>query len=402
MNESKRPSGAEYRKRKKQQEESKKKLPKIDLFFKKDSSECTSSKCSEGELHEATEGKESPFREVISLTLNETPENIVNINCKQGENTENVSATVSNPNTTNTDIGLYSDEDLKNDNFKSIILNGVPCRHQGPFPKDPTTNRSFSADYYYCNTKTGHKIDRFWLCYSPTLNGVYCEPCWLFANRLDKNFSNAWCTGKINDWKNLSNKIKDHETSKCHINACMSYGVRKNNRDIKVLFTENLGRMKEVFKRILDVVITMSKCNLAFRGHRSEQPKSITSESGNFLNVVALLSRYDPVLRSHLEDENSKIKYLSPKIQNELIDLASSQVLSNIILEIQNAYFYSLILDTTQDISRTDQLSIVIRHVVYQPDTEQLEISESFLGFLPVADQSAKGLEEKVIEFLDE
>lgn len=293
MNESKIPSGAQYRKRKKQQEESKKKHLKIDLFFKKDTSECTASTststCSGGEIDESIKGKESSESVLceteiesendMNSTVNKTPEIIVNVDCNQEEKAENISDTVSNP---CTDIGLYSDKDLKNDVFKSFILNGVPCRYQGPFPKDPITNRSFSADYYFCNTKTGHKIERFWLCYSPTLNGVYCEPCWLFANRLDKNISNAWCTGNINDWKNLSNKIKDHEISKCHINACLSYSVRKNNRDIKVLFTENLGKIKEVFKRILDVVITMSKCDLAFRGHRSEQPKSITSESGIF------------------------------------------------------------------------------------------------------------------------
>lgn len=45
----------------------------------------------------------------------------------------------------------------------------------------------------------------------------------------------------------------------------VSHGVRKNNRDIEMLFTENLGEIKEVLKRIIDDVISMATSNLAFR-----------------------------------------------------------------------------------------------------------------------------------------
>lgn len=146
----------------------------------------------------------------------------------------------------------------------------------------------------------------------------------------------------------------------------------------------------------------MSTCNLAFRGYRSESIKSISSESGNFLNIIDLLSRYDPILKSHLENEGSRIKYLSSTIQNELIHLASHQILSEILSEVQQSSFFSLILDTTQDISKIDQLSIILRYVSYKPDINQLKIIESFLGFVQVSKQSAEGLEEHVVKYLEE
>lgn len=424
MDGNKRPSGAEFRKRRKHEEEKIKKLPKIDTFFVKkcdfsgDSAsqsdgvserECEGDKSLEENdtLNFLGDDSKSEVDQNVSTDLNtnfnapSTSSTVVNSIVQ--ENVENIDN--SNDDATgkfNTDIALFSEDEVKKDEFKSLILNSEPCRPQGPFPKDPKTNRSFSKDYYFCETKTGQKIERFWLCYSPVLNGVYCEPCWLFANRLDKNFNKAWSTGKINDWGNLSSKIKDHEWSKCHTNACKAYGIRKSNRDIKVLFYEKEEKMLEVIKRILDVIITMSTCNLAFRGHRSESIKSISSESGNFLNIIDLLSRYDPILKSHLENEGSRIKYLSPTIQNELIHLASHQILSEILSEVQQSSFFSLILDTTQDISKIDQLSIILRYVSYKPDINQLKIIESFLGFVQVSKQSAEGLEEHVVKFLEE
>ena len=48
-----------------------------------------------------------------------------------------------------------------------------------------------------------------------------------------------------------------------------------------------------VLTRITDVTLTLASCNLAFRGHREKVGEP---SSGNFLSIVELLSRYDPVL----------------------------------------------------------------------------------------------------------
>lgn len=102
----------------------------------------------------------------------------------------------------------------------------------------------------------------------------------------------------------------------------------------------NREKWRDTIKRILDVIITLSTCNLAFRGHRKESINEIASTSGNFLNIIDLLSRYDPLLKSHLENDNIKYKYISPQIQNEMIELASKSVLDDIIHEIQATPFF--------------------------------------------------------------
>ena len=60
--------------------------------------------------------------------------------------------------------------------------------------------------------------------------------------------------------------------------------------------------------------------------------------------------------------------YMSPSAQNELINLLSLKVESKIVNEIKEVTFYSIIMDTTQDISKTNQLSETYRYYVIQKD----------------------------------
>lgn len=62
----------------------------------------------------------------------------------------------------------------------------------------------------------------------------------------------------------------------------------------------NVDKWNETTKRILDVIITLSTDNLPFRGYHNEHIKLIDSTSGNFLNIIDMLSRYDPFLKSYL------------------------------------------------------------------------------------------------------
>lgn len=57
------------------------------------------------------------------------------------------------------------------------------------------------------------------------------------------------------------------------------------------------------------------------------------------------------------------MKYLSHEIQDEIIYILSQRVKADIINEINKALFYSIIMDTTQDVSKIDQLSQVYCYV---------------------------------------
>ncbi|XP_033218196.1 zinc finger MYM-type protein 1-like [Belonocnema kinseyi] len=184
-----------------------------------------------------------------------------------------------------------------------------------------------------------------------------------------------------------------------HLNACVVYSKRKNHKCLEFPKNDQLDRWREILKRILDVIITLARCNLPLRGHR-EQVQSIDSSSGNFLNVIALLTRYDPILRSHLDNDSTKIKFMSPFIKIELIELTAFRVIKQIVDEINNCPFFAIVLDSTQDISKIDQMSVILRYVVID-SKKGFCIKESFLGFIPVRNHASKGLLEEIKQFLE-
>uniref|UniRef100_A0A6P7GRT3 Zinc finger MYM-type protein 1-like n=1 Tax=Diabrotica virgifera virgifera TaxID=50390 RepID=A0A6P7GRT3_DIAVI len=97
--------------------------------------------------------------------------------------------------------------------------------------------------------------------------------------------------------------------------------------------------------------------------------------------------------------------YLSPTIQNELIELLASHLRKTILNEIHNASFFSVIFDTTQDIAKVDQLSEVYRYVKIEKSElgkpTKLEICEVFFSFIEVKDQTAEGLADEILKTIN-
>ena len=97
----------------------------------------------------------------------------------------------------------------------------------------------------------------------------------------------------------------------------------------------------------------LAKCNLLFRGSSEKLSKD---SKENFLFILQLLPKYDTVLDKVLQPPKGSPKYLTPLTQNELISIPAKEVL-------QSAPFFAIILDTTQDVSKKDQLSEVFPYV---------------------------------------
>lgn len=85
---------------------------------------------------------------------------------------------------------------------------------------------------------------------------------------------------------------------------------------------------------------------------------------GNFIGAVRLLAEFDPVLNSLLLTEQSRVKYLSLKIQNELIEILATNLRQLIREEIRSAQCFSIIIDSTQDITKIDQVSFILWYTV--------------------------------------
>jgi hypothetical protein len=106
-----------------------------------------------------------------------------------------------------------------------------------------------------------------------------------------------------------------------------------------------------------------------------------------------------------LKRPNGTVKYLSPKIQNELIETLGSELEAQLVDNIKNAPFYSIITDTTQDFSKNDQLSQTFRYVEIIKDDNgrprDIQIRETFLGFFKCKSQMAADMTRQIIEIVE-
>lgn len=309
-------SGAAKRKKKEEAKKGRNKLPKLDSFFQ-----------------QSTAGSTPPVPSTSLLSL-EAEDDTETEQVTEGDKVETKSSeqVVENVDLNHSAISMQGNvylsdkfnfpDPLTIENKRFIIENG-PCQPVGPFQKNEE-GRSFNIYYYKKITKTGMTISRNWLCYSIKLNVAYCEPCWLF----NKNFKNeSWITG-FGDWRHISQSIVRHETSAAHFQSCQTMVLWKRNdlidKDLEETTQKDISMWVQILDRIINVTLTLATSNLAFRGHFDSLNAEVSS--GNFLNIIKLLAKYDPILNNLISDESRKIKYLSPQIQNEIITLLGNEV----------------------------------------------------------------------------
>ena len=89
-----------------------------------------------------------------------------------------------------------------------------------------------------------------------------------------------------------------------------------------------------------------------------------------------------------MQKASGNVKYTSPKIQNELINLCEETVRDAIVPLANNSVGFSILADETADISGTEQLAIGVRFL----DEKILLICEEFLGFKPLKEMDAETL----------
>ena len=131
---------------------------------------------------------------------------------------------------------------------------------------------------------------------------------------------------------------------------------------------------------------------MAFRGSvdRIFQP-----QNGNFLGLVQLIAKFDPVMQEHLrriQDGEIHDHYLSKHIKNELLQIMADDVKKIIVDRIKGAKYYSVILDCTPDFSHKEQMSLTICSVSDGSGGVPVGIVEHFIEFVVVEESTGKNL----------
>ncbi|KAL4152705.1 hypothetical protein QTP88_000538 [Uroleucon formosanum] len=257
-----------------------------------------------------------------------------------------------------------NDSACPDSNVKRLILAYGSCRPTIQFPYTEHENGKsyhFSKHYYFMKLKSGLSVPRKWPCYSVGLDVVYCETCWLFANRGYSYFNPSWVNG-VNNWHCLSAKIDLHEKSIQHIDAIKVRCIWEKNETIDKLteqqYSNEAAYWRNVLKRIIKIILFLTSGNTALRGHehKGKFNEHEYINEGNFMRSVKLLAEFDPVMNELLNDEKKK---------------------SNILAG-----------------------NIILRYTILNFDERSLSIEESFLGLYAIDKHGAKDYEDLIISIL--
>jgi len=240
-----------------------------------------------------------------------------------------------------------------------------------------------------------------WLEYSQLEDAVYCLPCRFFSFKLKTDYDNIFKSTGYKNWKNaLSNNkgLYRHDNSEDHKQNVITWIDYKKNKTNKTSVLSQLGDHHAqivIENRIYLEAIIISLRMLAiqgsaFRGH-IETKDSLNK--GNFLELMNVIANFNDIVKKKITGPKNA-RYLHHSIQNEIIHIMASMILKKISSEVKECVYFSILADETKDISKTEQLSIVLRYFF------DGEIKERFLGFTPLNGLDANSLFLKIKEML--
>lgn len=195
----------------------------------------------------------------------------------------------------------------------------------------------------------------------------------------------AWVSDGFCGWNNASTRIPNHSVSSFHTSCAEALHNYKTSNVVQKISTAQEKQMMQhrvALRKIFSTVKVLAQQGLPFRGGDND-------ENSNFIRILKARAEDVPQLESWLG--RSGHKWLHHNTQNEILELMASSVISENLKEIKEAEFFSILLDETSDISRTEQVSVCIRVV-----SQDLVSKEYFLGFFSTSSTKAEVLFELV------
>ena len=322
------------------------------------------------------------------------------------------------------DIGLYVGNGAKreelNDAIRLKLLDEpwVPPRNY-PMPFSTRKNKGNEEKRYL---RHDHLERCPYLGFSQAQPGLFCRPCALFgpasseASRSNQKLKRL-VTEPLPNYDHLFGRdgyLTSHGTNDYHKKAIVRAAqfreaIKTKTTVVKQLDSARNRQANENRKRLLPIVKTIIFCgrqNIPLRGHRDDgalkqdgdDSSVVSSASGNFRALLQFrVEAGDKDLENHLKTAAQNATYISKTTQNQLIDAASKEIIDKIVHRVADVKYFSVLADETTDVSRKEQMSVIIRYVA-----KNLSIREDFLGFKHVTDLSGRALAADILSYLQE
>ncbi|KAG8171727.1 hypothetical protein JTE90_022423 [Oedothorax gibbosus] len=224
----------------------------------------------------------------------------------------------------------------------------------------------------------------------------------------------------LSKYKKATEELKYHESTQYH-----QFSVEKA-LNFKDTFNSAPGSSKQHISYMLDkkkaavvehnrkrlkpIVKTILFCarnNLPLRGHRDDGKMNnedcldhaLKGKQGVFRSLLAFrIDAGDNDLKSHLSTCNDNASYISKSIQNDIIECIGVNLRSQIVENVKESKFFSIICDETTDVSRKEQLTFCVRYI----DRRNCVTKEEFLGFVELKSTTSCSIKAAIDAEMDE
>lgn len=167
--------------------------------------------------------------------------------------------------------------------------------------------------------------------------------------------------------------------------------INQLNNDASQSFIE---RNRQHLMVVIDLVLFCAKQEIPLRGHR-ENPDSLNK--GNFLELLNLVSKYDPEIKRRLDELPNNGKLLHHDIQNDILEIAASLLIKKIKADLHDEpdTYYAILADECKDLSKRELVAVCIRYL------HSGTLRERAVGFVETANMTAEAISAKILEVLE-
>lgn len=208
----------------------------------------------------------------------------------------------------------------------------------------------------------------------------FCSCCFLFSPSSGCEESVFTSSDPVTDLKNLLNTAKRHESLPQHrgcADTAENFIVRKEEKNdsvasmISSIHRKVIEENKHALKRIIEFILLCGRQNIPLRGH--------VEDRSNFFALLHEVAKSNGKLSAWLAlSQGTRATYLSPDIQNKLIEIIGLQILSKLVEEFRKENYF-IIADECTDAATKEQLSLCVRFITKNGNT--VGVREEFIGF---------------------
>ncbi|XP_029086538.1 zinc finger MYM-type protein 1 isoform X4 [Monodon monoceros] len=229
---------------------------------------------------------------------------------------------------------------------------------------------------------------------------IFCYSCQLFCQKKFSYGGESFAAQGISNWKKTLEKFRKHEKSEMHSKSLQFWReyqfCDEAVNDSLSNHSKQIEGNKKYLKLIIENILFLGKQCLLLRGN----DQSVSSvNKGNFLELLEIRAKDkgEEIFRL----TNSQVDfYNSTQIQNDIIEIIKTEMLQDIVNEINVSSAFSIICDETTDNTTKGQFSICVRYP--QKTSKAILIKERFLGFIDVEEMTGTNLHRSIKTYLQQ